>query len=90
METVVCVGIKTYLTLVTRNIRKVLVMTIKYNDEQIEKAVDNLIDSWDIDTLVNFAYDDRLHYFLHSADQEEIKMLVQDFGSEEYNNDIQG
>ena len=65
-------------------------MTIKYTEEQIEKAVDNLIDSWDIDTLVNFAYDDRLHYFLHSADQEEIKMLVQDFGSEEYNNDIQG
>ena len=29
METVVCVGIKTYLTLVTQNIRKVQVMTFK-------------------------------------------------------------
>ena len=55
----------------------------KYTDEQIEKAVNNLIDGWDMDSLINFAYDDRLHYFLHSADQEEIKMLVQDFGSEE-------
>jgi hypothetical protein len=54
-------------------------MTDKYNDEQIEKAVDSLIDSWDMDGLVNFAYEDRLHYFLHSADQEEIRMLIQDF-----------
>ena len=65
-------------------------MTIKYNDEQIEKAVDNLIDSWDIDTLVNFAYDDRLHYFLHSADQEEVSELLQEFGSEKLNDDLQG
>ena len=53
-------------------------MTIKYTDKQIEKAVDNLIDGWDMDTLVNFAYDDRLHYFLHHADQEEIKILEQE------------
>ena len=52
----------------------------EYTDEQIEKAVDNLIDSWDIDSLINFAYDDRLHYFLHDADQNETEMLVQDFG----------
>ena len=58
-------------------------MTEKYTNEQIEKAVDNLIDGWDMDSLVNFAYDDRLHYFLHHAVQEEIKMLVQDFGNGE-------
>lgn len=79
MGLVACVGIRTSPTSVTLNIRKDLVMTDKYNDEQIEKAVDSLIDSWDMEGLVNFAYEDRLHYFLHSADQEEIRMLIQDF-----------
>ena len=58
-------------------------MPDKYTDEQIEKAVDNLIDSWDIDTLINSAYDDRLHYYLHNADQEEVSELLQEFGEED-------
>ena len=67
-----------------RHIKGVIEMIVKkYTDEQVEKAVDNLIDSWDMDTLVDFAHADRLHYFLHHADQEEIKMLVQDFGNGE-------
>tara|TARA_R110000751_G_scaffold11123_2_gene39818 strand:+ start:227 stop:400 length:174 start_codon:yes stop_codon:yes gene_type:complete len=48
----------------------------KYVDEQIEKAIDNLIDSWDIDTLINFAYEDRLHYYLHDADKSELNLLM--------------
>ena len=51
-------------------------MTEKYTNEQIEKAVDNLIDGWDMDSLVNFAYDDRLHYFLHHADPEGLEVFM--------------
>ena len=58
-------------------------MTEKYTDDQIEKAVENLIDSWDMGTLVEFVYEDRLHYFLCSADMEEIEELIQDFGKVE-------
>jgi len=54
-------------------------MMPEYTDEQIEKAVDNLIDSWDIGTIIEMVYEDRLHYFLHHADQEEISELIQDF-----------
>ena len=48
----------------------------KYTDEQVEKAVDNLIDSWDMDTLVDFAHADRLHYFLHHADPEGLEVFM--------------
>ena len=58
-------------------------MTEKYTDEQIEKAVDNLIDDWDIETLVIFAHLERLNYFLYSADQKEVSELIQEFGNEE-------
>tara|TARA_Y100000310_G_C19979277_1_gene489017 strand:- start:78 stop:263 length:186 start_codon:yes stop_codon:yes gene_type:complete len=54
-------------------------MMPEYTDEKIEKAVDNLIDSWDMGTIIEMVYEDRLHYFLHHADQEEISELIQDF-----------
>ena len=40
-------------------------------EEQITKAIKNLIDSWDMDTLVNFAYDERFYYFMDKASEEE-------------------
>ena len=54
----------------------------EYTDEQIEKAGDNLIDSWDMGSIIEMVYEDRLHYFLHHADQEERSELIQDFGDE--------
>ena len=51
--------------------------------EKIEKAVDNLIDSWDMDTLVNFAVWDRVDHYLHWASEKEVEWLLQDFGGEE-------
>ena len=51
-------------------------------DYQIEKAVENLIDSWDMDSLINFAMEDRLHYYLHNADDDEIKFLKEKFGGD--------
>jgi hypothetical protein len=49
-------------------------------ERKLEKAVDNMIDSWDIETLMNFAFEDRLEYFLESADEEEVNELLKEFG----------
>jgi|TARA_R110001583_G_scaffold25372_2_gene91844 hypothetical protein len=48
--------------------------------DKIEKAVDNMIDSWDLSTLMNFAFEDRLEYFIESADKEEVTELLKEFG----------
>jgi len=53
---------------------------INKRNDHIEKAVDNMIDSWDIETLMNFAFEDRLEYFLESADEEEVNELLKEFG----------
>jgi len=50
-------------------------------DDQIKKAVENLIDSWDLSSLINFAMEDRIHYYLHNANDDEIKFLIEEFGS---------
>tara|TARA_R100000963_G_C4551906_1_gene44514 strand:+ start:321 stop:509 length:189 start_codon:yes stop_codon:yes gene_type:complete len=49
-------------------------------ERKVEKAVDNMIDSWDLQTLMNFAFEDRLEYFLDSADEEEVNELLKEFG----------
>ena len=63
-------------------------------DDQIEKAVENLIDSWDMNTLINFAIEDRIdrlikeykedriNYYLHDADDDEIESLIEEFGGD--------
>ena len=48
--------------------------------DKIEKAVDNMIDSWDLSTLKDFAFEDRLEYFIESADKEEVTELLKEFG----------
>ena len=48
--------------------------------DKIEKAVDNMINGWDLYTLMNFAFQDRLEYFLESADKEEVDELLKEFG----------
>ena len=49
--------------------------------DKIEKAVDNMIDTWDLDTLINFAVEDRLEYYLESASKEEVNELLKEFAS---------
>ena len=48
--------------------------------KKIEKAVDNMIDGWDLDTLINFAFEERLEYYLELADKEEVTELLKEFG----------
>jgi len=47
---------------------------------KVEKAVDNMIDSWDMDTLTNYAFQEQLEYFLESAEEEEVNELLKEFG----------
>jgi hypothetical protein len=51
-------------------------------DDQIEKAVVNLIDSWDMNSLVSFAIEDQIQYYLHLADDDEIESLIEEFGGD--------
>ena len=49
-------------------------------ERKVEKAVDNMIDSWDMSTLMNYAFEEQLEYFLESADEEEVNELLKEFG----------
>ena len=49
---------------------------------QIEEAVDKWVDEWDLTTLLNFAYDDRVDYFCNHADEEELQELLRTWGKE--------
>ena len=50
------------------------------DNNKIEKAVDNMIDGWDLNTLMDFAFQDRLEYYLELADKEEVTELLKEFG----------
>ena len=47
---------------------------------RIEKAVDNMINSWDMSTLKNYAFEEQLEYFFESADEEEVNELLKKVG----------
>jgi len=49
-------------------------------ERKVERAVDNMIDSWDMSTLMNYAFEEQLEYFLESADEEEVNELLKEFG----------
>ena len=49
-------------------------------ERKLEKAVNNMIDSWDMSTLMNYAFEEQLEYFLESADEEEVNELLKEFG----------
>ena len=47
--------------------------------DRVENAVDNMIYSWDRSALMNFAFEDRLEYYLESASEEEVNKLLKEF-----------
>lgn len=49
-------------------------------ERKVERAVDNMIDSWDIETIMNYAFEEQLEYFLEIADEEEVNELLKEFG----------
>jgi hypothetical protein len=54
-----------------------------YSDEQIQGAIENLIDSWDWNDLRQYIIDERMDYYCGTADNDEIDMLMEDYGKKE-------
>jgi len=46
-------------------------------EDKLEVAVERCVDSWDIDTLMNFAIDEMFDYYV-SADEETVKQFIRD------------
>ena len=49
---------------------------------QIEDAVDKMVNEWDLETLIHFAYVDKVDYFCQNADEEEVQELLHTWGKE--------
>ena len=50
--------------------------SLKYTQKQIEDVCWNEVNSWDIDTLIQYAYDSLADYYLRSADEEEVENFI--------------
>lgn len=57
----------------------------KYSDEQIQEAIENMIDCWDWNDIRQFIIEERMDYYCWSgdADSDEVKLLVEDYGEKE-------
>ncbi len=44
-------------------------------EDQLEEAVTRCVESWDMDTLMNFAVDEMFDYYV-SADEETVKYFI--------------
>ena len=45
----------------------------------IEKSLDKWLSEWDLESLIDFVFQDRLEYYLESADQDEINSLLTEY-----------
>lgn len=52
-------------------------------DEQLEVAVDRIIETWDTAALANYARKSLLDYYLTRADKEEQDLLLEHFDGED-------
>jgi len=53
-------------------------MANKWTDDQICSAVDQWVDTWDLETLQAYAYENLLDYFLTVADEEELTQFMEE------------
>jgi hypothetical protein len=50
-----------------------------YTEEQITRAVEVMVDKWDLQTLIEYAVQERLDYYLgNNVDTDEIEELIND------------
>jgi len=52
-------------------------------EEQIEMTIDRIIDSWNTDTLANYARTAMLDYYLTRAHEDEQDLLLKHFDGED-------
>ena len=51
---------------------------MKYTQEQIETAVEQAIDDWDIQTLITFCIEERVEYYTSkNVCEEELELLME-------------
>jgi len=56
--------------------RRIRVSKNKYTDDQISEAVTIVVDNWDKETLVQFAYDEMYSYYREVADLDTLDDLM--------------
>jgi len=56
--------------------RRIRMSKNKYTDDQISEAVTIVVDNWDIETLVEFAYDEMYSYYREVADLDTLDDLM--------------
>ena len=52
--------------------------TVIYTDEQIETQVMKCVDNWDIETLLNFAYEEMYQYYTNNVCDEELTQFMEE------------
>ena len=50
----------------------------KYKDDEIAKACMKSVDDWDMDTLLQFAYDEMYHYYTEVAKADSLDAFMAD------------
>jgi hypothetical protein len=56
--------------------RRIRMSKNKYTDDQISEAVTIVVDNWDKETLVQFAYDEMYSYYREVADLDTLDDLM--------------
>jgi len=56
--------------------RRIRMSKNKYTDDQISEAITIVVDNWDIETLVQFAYDEMYSYYREVADLDTLDDLM--------------
>jgi len=56
--------------------RRIRMSKNKYTDDQIAEAVTIVVDNWDMETLVQFAYDEMYSYYREVADLDTLDDLM--------------
>ena len=50
-------------------------------EEKIQKAIEEMVDTWDIETLMQFAVEERMEYFTgRNVCEEEVQQLLEEWG----------
>lgn len=56
---------------------------MKYTDDQIANACMKCVDDWDMDTLLQFAYDEMYHHYTEVASVEGLDAFMADMSDED-------
>ena len=57
-------------------------LSTPYTNKQVDKAIKNMVDKWDLAKLYKFAYEEMEDYFYDRADPINLDKLMEDHGDE--------